>query len=221
MRLRYFVLVTLIVGVTSAEGRAAGLFKKTSKPDPAEHVPVLIKTLKSEPDERKRATAAEELREFDSKTFPEIIPALIEALRNDGSVSVRSESVNSIGKLRPVTQVAGYALEQAAQNDPSIRVRLAAKTTLAQWTLFHGFRPGRPPESNATQTEEPPLALPLPATKMNSAPRNSSPTDGMNPPKKEPVPRSRLLFAPSPMKKPDSKSQSQPGADGPALNSPM
>src|SRR5437660_6213362 len=125
MRRRSLLIVSLL---TALAGPAhAGIFKKTPKPDPAVHVPELLRTLKEDPDERKRADAADELREYDSKAFPDLMTGLIDALQNDPSSVVRSQAANSISKLRPISQQAGFALEQALQNDSSWRVRIAAR----------------------------------------------------------------------------------------------
>src|SRR5579872_1032934 len=56
-----------------------GLFSKKPKPNPAERVPQLIVTLKTDQDERKRAAAATELASFDANAFSEIVPVLVDA----------------------------------------------------------------------------------------------------------------------------------------------
>ena len=61
----------------------AQLFFKKRGPVPAQRVPELILILKTETDERKRAAAAEELRDYDPKTFTEIVPVLVDILTND------------------------------------------------------------------------------------------------------------------------------------------
>jgi hypothetical protein len=139
----------------------AGLFKKNQpKPDPSKYVPELIMILKTDKDESKRSKAAEELRDYDPKAFPDLMPSLIDALQNDPSASVRVEAINSLSKLRPISQQVGYALEQVLQNDSSIRVRVAARTTLWQYHLM-GYRSGRMPDKGIDQTQEPPVATPM------------------------------------------------------------
>jgi HEAT repeats len=146
----------------------AQLFKRTPKPNPNVRVPELIDTLESDSDARKRESAAEELRDYDSKTFPQILPALIEALKKDNNASVRHEAVVTIGKIRPITQQAVFALDQAAQNDASFKVRVSADRFLGLFIIL-GHRPGKPPENKNIQTDEPPLADPLPPLKSNPA----------------------------------------------------
>ena len=198
------LIITLLLAAFTSEGRA-GPFKRPNKPDPAEHVPDLIKTLKNDPNERKRAEAAEELREYDLRTFPDIMPTLIEALANDGSASVRYDAVNSIGKLRPISQQGGYAIEQAAANDSSIRVRAAAKAHLVYWISVNGFRPGRVPENKLNQTEEPPLAQPE-TTPNKSSINPTVPTQvpSGNPALDKDAPRPAPPLMPAPSAKPSS-----------------
>lgn len=135
-----------IVAVISAAGPAPagfGIFSRKAKIDPAEHVPALIMQLKTDKDDAKRSAAAEELRNFDPKAFPEMMTVLADALLKDSSATVRSEAASTIVKLRPITQQAGYALEQAAANDPSMRVRMAARQSLWQYNLL-GYRSTKP-----------------------------------------------------------------------------
>jgi HEAT repeats len=126
---------------------SAGLFSRKAKPNPVERVPELLIQLRSHADESQRSNAAEELRQFDPKAYPEIIVGLIGAVTRDASPAVRAEAAASLGKIRPISQQAGYALEQAQNNDGSIRVRMAARQALFQYHLV-GYRSGRP-EQNA------------------------------------------------------------------------
>jgi hypothetical protein len=166
------VLVTLTTLALTAPTQA-GLFKRSSKPDPAVHVPALIQTLKTDKDERARASAASDLHEYDGKAFPEILPALMEALASDPSPSVRAEAAESIGKIRPISTQAGYALEQARDNDRSTVVKFTARTALMKYR-FLGVIGGRP-ESAVMQTAEPPLAAGL-STKTLPSPTILRPT---------------------------------------------
>jgi hypothetical protein len=235
--IRTLSVILLVSFWQAAPAFGGGLFKKTPKPEPADQVPSLIRTLKSDTDDRKRSSAAEELREFDGKQFPDIVPALIEALQNDSSTSVRVEAANSIAKIRPITQAAGYALEQAEQNDTERRVRSAARSVLTRWTIFDGYRRGiKAPENQPTQTEEPPLAVPLPESKggpslIPPAPPTTGATDRKNPNRPAPplmptptanTPRQRLLpLLPSKSTKSDAKPNPKSGDEGPSLIGPM
>lgn len=160
------LLVLLVVPAWSASPAAAGwIFHRQAKPDPATRVPVLIATLKSSPDEKKRSAAAQELRAFNPATFPELIPVLIEAAQSDPKAGVRMEAMNSLAKLRPVSQQVGQTLEQAVEKDSSMRVRLHARSLLVQYHLS-GYRGAKRMEGPAlgpppgVKTEEPPLADP-------------------------------------------------------------
>jgi hypothetical protein len=136
-----------------------GLFGKKTKVNPAERVPELIAYLKSEQDDRKRASAAAELGTFDAAAFAEIVPVLVDALQSDPKYTVRMDAASSLGTLRPVSQLAGQALEKAASSDESFRVRLHAKGILMRYRMS-GYSPapkGTPPIPTGPKTAEPPL----------------------------------------------------------------
>jgi hypothetical protein len=145
---RVLLVPLLLVGLASPAPAGFGLFSRKPKANPAERVPELLIQLKTSTDESQRAAAAEELRQYDPKTYPEIIAGLIDALGRDASTAVRTQAAESLGKLRPIAQRVGYALEQAQANDGSMRVRLAARQALWQYHLV-GYRSGRPAESPA------------------------------------------------------------------------
>lgn len=180
-----------ILAIALAHPAEAGIiFNRKPKGNPSEQVPSLVLQLKTETDEAKRTTAAEELRQFDGKAFPEIATALTDALIKDASAAVRAEAASSLAKLRPVTQQAGYALEQAVANDSSMRVRLAARQALLQYHLV-GYRSGKPSDVAGNQSGEPPLAdapklpaavPPPPATVQKPAPGKST---SLKPPEKQ------------------------------------
>jgi hypothetical protein len=128
-------LLTLLVSIALIGPAPAGsLFGKPGKPKAAERVPQLLSALKSD-DERKRESAARELREVDAAAFPDVVRALIEVLQKDAKVGVRMEAADSLAKIRPVSQPAGMALEQAMSKDASLRVRLHARRLLLQYRL--------------------------------------------------------------------------------------
>ncbi len=152
--------MTLVVFMVIARPAHAGIFSKHTKASPAERVPILIATLRAESDEHKRSAAAEELRQYDPAMFPEIIPSLADAAQHDPKSGVRMEAIQSLAKLRPVSQRAGAAIEQAT-HDESMRVRLQARTLLWQYHLagYHGSKtPDIAMPANGIHTEEPPLA---------------------------------------------------------------
>lgn len=145
-----------------------GIFRKKPKPEAAGKAKSLVTTLQSDPDEKKRVQAAEELRSVDPRSNPDVVPALIGALQKDPSTAVRTEAVESIGKMKPVSPSAAVALETALQSDPDPKVREAIKAALWQYHL-NGYRP--PPPTGgamATQTTEPPFSRPAPT--MTSRP---------------------------------------------------
>lgn len=188
-----------IVTLTLAAPAQAGLFKRSAKPDPSVQVPALVESLKSDKDERARAAAAGELDEYDAKAFPEVLPALMDALKSDPSSTVRSKAAESIGKVRPITVTAGYALERAAADDESFRVRVSARTALLKYKVL-----GHMPGAKIEESVEPPLAAGTAVKEMASGTvlrptPPPAPTDG---PVTSPAP-------PAPAAKPMPESQSK------------
>ena len=134
----------------------AFLRRRQAKADPAARAKQLIGTLQADPDADKRKAAAEELRNLDARTFPDIVTALTGALQSDPSVAVRAAAVESLGRIKPVIQSAGLLMEAALVSDPDVKVRESLRSAL--W-LYHlnGYRTaaGTPLTS---QTPEPRLA---------------------------------------------------------------
>src|SRR3954451_6086353 len=96
-------LLVPVVLASLAAPAPAGIFSRSKpKANPAERVPELLIQLKTSPDEARRAAAAEELRQYDPKAYPEIMTALVDALTKDAGTTVRSEAATSLGKLRPI-----------------------------------------------------------------------------------------------------------------------
>lgn len=159
--MRYRLVYVLILVPILAGTTRAGLFfgKKGSKPDPAKRIPELIGIVKNDGDESKRARAADELRQYDPAAYPYIVPILIDVLMTDKKPSVRAEAAQSLGKMRPVSRDVGVALEQAVAKDPSMRVRLQARSALLQYH-WAGYRSIKPDDVAGNQTKEPPLAGP-------------------------------------------------------------
>jgi HEAT repeats len=148
--------VAPVVALVLAAPIEAGIFRRTPKPDPAVHVPALIQTLKTDKDEKARAAAASDLRDYDAKAFPDLLPALMDALATDPSSSVRSKAAEAIGKVRPISPEAGYSLEQAIENDKSLPVRLSARLAIAQYRVLGFIGAGK--GEMTVQSAEPPLA---------------------------------------------------------------
>jgi len=185
-RPRLLIMLALMLLTHTAQG---GIFsKKKEKPDPVTHVPALITILKTDVDSGKRDDAAEELREYDPKAFPEIVPALLLGLQKDSNSTVRATCVATLSKLRPISPSIGYAFEQALDSDGSISVRLTARKALFQYHLL-GYRSPRPEEGEkpSGDTKEPPLAPPLGTPSTNPPPM--TPTQPMANPAAQPSQR--------------------------------
>ena len=180
--------LVLMAAVGLCHPAEAGIFSsRKPKAEPAETVPALVIQLKTDKDDAKRQTAAEELRNYDPNTYPEIMTVLIDALTKDAATGVRSEAATTIAKLRPINQQAGFALETAAANDPSMRVRMSARQALWQYHLvgYHSAKSsdgsllnplgiGKTHTSNKSshpESPEPPLAEPQPSQQSPQAKR--------------------------------------------------
>jgi hypothetical protein len=235
------LLVPLVLAIL-APTATAGIFSRKPKPNPAERVPELLIQLKSGQDEGQRTAAAEELRQYDPKSFPDLIPGLIDALGRDTSPAVRSEAASSLGRLRPISQQAGYALEQAQTNDATVRVRLAARQALLQYHIV-GYRGGKPPDasaaagsSNSTATAPAgsmPRPIVQPTSRSGPGQNQANARESVEPPLATPAARPQSN-APTPVplipanpglqtlpKSPETrKSAPASPADGPALPPP-
>jgi hypothetical protein len=139
MKYTAFMLALVLPATLALPLPAGPIFGKHNKTNPAERVPQLIAAVKSEKDDGKRADAAKALRDYDPAAFPDIIPVLADVVLHDAKPSVRAEAAQSLGKLRPVSQEGGVALEQAT-HDSSFRVRLQARSALLSYHLagYHG-----------------------------------------------------------------------------------
>jgi hypothetical protein len=229
MKCGRLLVVVLLLGVLAGPG-SAGIFGKKNKPTPAERVPELITIVKTDGDEHKRSSAVEELRQYDPKQFPNIVPALIDALMTDAKPSVRSEAAQTLSKLRPVTKEAGWALEQAVAKDSSMRVRLQARSALLHYHLagYHGGKDTGP--VLAPQSPEPPLAAPanaakapppaprIQATPVSQAVKSAPAVPDAKPDNTpKPLPQGPPLV---PTEAPKLKPAPSSGDQGPELNSP-
>ena len=159
------MLVPLLIAGLAAPAGAGIIFGKKPKVVPEKRVPELLAIVKSDGDENKRFEAVEELRQYDAAQFPLVVPTLIEVLMSDKKAAVRSEAAQSLAKLRPVTQQVGQALEYARDKDPSLRVRIQARSSLMSYH-FAGWWGGEPAKLKpdgppAPTTKEPPLAAPV------------------------------------------------------------
>lgn len=157
----WFLVLPLTALVMMSRPASAGIFSKHAKANPADRVPALIATLRSDADEHKRSAAAEELRQYDPALFPEILPTLADVSQHDPKSGVRIDALQSLAKLRPISQRAGSAIEQATHDD-TMRVRMQARTLLWQYHLagYHGSKtPDLAVTPTTVHTEEPPLAV--------------------------------------------------------------
>lgn len=135
--MRWFhAMLVLAVVVAAAAPAPANIFGSKKNPVPPEQrVQELIGTAQTAAEVNKRVSAVEELREFSTATFPQIVPVLVDILHQDKAPSVRAEAAHSLGRIRPLTKMASDALSEAVQKDSSLRVRWAARTALTYFSV--------------------------------------------------------------------------------------
>src|SRR5205823_268596 len=97
--------------------------------------------------------------DYDVNAFTEIVPVLVDVLRSDKKQSVRLEALGSLTRIRPVSNLAGQAIEKAAADDESWRVRLQAKTALPKYHLA-GYSSRKTETAKKKSTDEPPVIVP-------------------------------------------------------------
>ena len=161
--------VWAILGAEPAHAQLFGNWfrKSPPPPPPAQRVSELVGIVRTDSDERKRTSAVEELRNFDTKAFPEIVPVLAEAAIKDTKPGVRAEAINSLVRIRPISNIAGQAIEGASQHDEYWRNRMSAQTALVRYRMAGYVSPPTPPPAptppqNAKGT--PPAVKPPPQT---------------------------------------------------------
>jgi hypothetical protein len=223
------VMAAVVLACSAPEGSAQIFGSKKPKTPPQQRVPELIGILTTEKSDHKRAEAAEELRQFDPKDFPEIIPVLIEALKSDASSSVRVEVATGLGRLRPVTVLAGQALDKAASSDSNLRVRIQAKTSLIYYQMsgYHAPKKTDPPATAAgkSTTEEPPLAgneASSKAAQVDKTSPTAPPTFRQLPSAPQPSPTVPIVTPPNPTPTPAPAATLEPPLlqpGGPVLQS--
>jgi hypothetical protein len=129
------ILVLVAFATVAVPVPAQGLFSSRKPPaNPDQHVQQLVITAQTASESSKRVNAVAELRDYSTTTYPQIVPTLVHILRNDKSVAVRIEAAHCLGRIRPLTKMAGDALAEAVQKDSALRVRWQARTSL---TLFN------------------------------------------------------------------------------------
>jgi hypothetical protein len=217
MRYRFLLLPVLVVGLASSAS-AGIIFNKKPKVVPEKRVPELLTTARTDGDENKRYDAVAELRDYDPKLFPQIVPTLIEVLMNDKKASVRSEAAQTLSKLRPVSREVAEALEHARDKDASLRVRMQARNSLLSYHWAGWWSdPGKlkPDGPTPPTTKEPPLAPPV-----QTQPQPLPPVTPVTTLKPRPEPAPGPLPAPVIATPPPPPSRTTPGAVQPLPKGP-
>lgn len=217
---RILILAVAVQLAATLPASAGIIFNRKAKPAPAQRVPELIGILKGDPNEGKREAAADELRQYDPKAYPEIVPVLMDAAQRDAKPEVRAEAVQSLGKLRPVSQEVGLMFEQVLANDSSNKVKWQARTALLQYQMS-GYRKGKqegPAVVPQTTTQEPPLAEPVPPQPPRIAPVPTPSQPVPVSPVSRPLPTGPAQPQLVPTQAPVFKTP--PANDGPMLSAP-
>ena len=94
--MRYLLPVVVLAG--AAFPAQAQLFGRKVKLNGMQ-VPDLIKTARTDNDERRRIAAIEQLREHDVSANPDIVSNLIEVMAHDARYTVRMEAMHSLVKV--------------------------------------------------------------------------------------------------------------------------
>lgn len=163
---RKMLLAALVLSGLIGSASGGVLFNRKSKQKPAaDGAGDGVRILRTDPDERRRAAAAEELSKIDLKKNPTAGVALLEAVQRDPSSVVRTQAAESLGKLRPLTVQVGRALEEAFNSDPAQSVRLAARNSLTQYVQA-GFQMN----GAAAREQANPTPNPLPASVARNTP---------------------------------------------------
>lgn len=187
---RKLLLSGLTLGVIAGSASAGIFFNRNRVSQPTrptetrpdeQQVNELMRILRSDPDERRRASAAAELGKIDLRANPSAGHALIEALEQDPSVHVRAEVASALGKLRPLTLQVGKALETALNNDQSPRVRLTARNSLLPF-IQSGYRLAGAKADAYDPRPTPSVPVPNQPPVVQHQPQRSSPTRVMQPP---------------------------------------
>ncbi len=165
---RFALVILLGIGTVTpvALGDGDGPFGR-KRMEPV-RVRQLAEILRSDSDEKRRAAAIAELADADPRAQPEVIPALIAALRKDVA-AVRVAAAERLGRFHIVFPQAGEALETAAESDSSQAVRDAAQQALWEYHL-NGYRSARGTDRFTWQTVEPPIAKPAKPRLVTSEP---------------------------------------------------
>jgi hypothetical protein len=130
--------------------------------------------LRSDADPAQRLLAVRRLAEADPRVYPEVLPALIAALRYDSVAAIRQAAVETLGRSPVLFAQAGLALEEAWEHDASPAVRDAARQALWNYHLM-GYQSNKVTASFLNQTPEPPLAQPTAYSRHSAASAATAP----------------------------------------------
>ncbi|HWE40823.1 MAG TPA: HEAT repeat domain-containing protein [Isosphaeraceae bacterium] len=170
---------------------------------PTNAVAMEIDRLEHAPRWRDRDRAARELRRVDWHREPAVVAALVNALRNDGAAEVREEAAVALGRIEACVPVAHVALRRAADCDPDLCTRKAARRALKRLdrrcegdcpvckgtpdvvtprVIVAPALPAEEPVLSAPSDAPPPTELPMPLPEVNPAGGPTTDTPDLEPP---------------------------------------
>ncbi len=152
------VIYLLAVAELQAQTHWSDWFYRLPLAEPA-RVRHWVETLRRHPDAAQRLEAVRRLAQSDPRAHPDVIPALVDALRRDPAASVRQLAADTLGRFPVMSSQAGVALEEAMERDPVDAVRAAARQALWEYHLL-GYHSPKGVGGFVGQTAEPPLASP-------------------------------------------------------------
>jgi hypothetical protein len=143
-----------------------------------------IDRLEHAPRWRDRDRAARDLRRFDWHREPRIVAALVNALGNDCEPEVREEAAETLGRIEACVAVAHVTLRRAADCDPDLCTRKAARRALKR---LDRRCEGACPVCEGTPIDATPRVIVAPAVPTEE-PALSAPTDAPPPDRPLPLP---------------------------------
>lgn len=124
----FTLILAASVGIHAGHDRARGDCRECGEADAA--VGEKVVKLRTDGHWIARRKAARQLRGYDWRRHPEAVEALADAVMHDRQCLVRQEAAKSLGEMKPCPPVAHEALARAAEDDPSLIARHAAKKAL-------------------------------------------------------------------------------------------
>ncbi|MFN4258649.1 MAG: HEAT repeat domain-containing protein [Gemmataceae bacterium] len=174
----------LLIWATALEPASAGIiFNRQNNQQGSSNGPKIFRLFKGKnneppPNQHHQPTNSMYPHQPAPAVQPNGMDGMVQTLQHSPDAEQRYHAAVQLGKMRPFPPAVSAVLQQAANNDSSMKVRVAAKTALMQQQI-NGFindkmqqvpRVNPPTMPRQPTTQEPPLAEPLPAPPASPAP---------------------------------------------------